>query len=64
MEINAVYCVKCKEFIHSKSVHDFVWCKGKHVYVDGGNDYQRIGWDPDEEGAFYIVKLVEPFSSK
>lgn len=35
MDINAIYCKLCNEIVHSKSVHDWVECKGKHFYTDG-----------------------------
>ena len=38
-----IKCRKCKSVIESKSRHDFVWCKCKAIFIDGGNDYTRIG---------------------
>lgn len=40
----------CGEVIQSLHRHHMVWCKGKHVAVDGGSDYLRIvggesGWE-------------------
>jgi len=63
MNINAIYCKLCNEILHSKSVHDWVGCKGKHFYTDGGNDYQRIGFDEKVLKDLFIVKLV-PFSEE
>ena len=40
---NSVHCNICNEDIESKHRHDFVWCKGEHVFVDGGKDYLRRG---------------------
>jgi hypothetical protein len=61
MEINAVYCKRCNEVVQSKSVHDFQWCSGRHIYVDGGNDYQRVGWNSGvNQTDMFVVKLV-PF---
>jgi hypothetical protein len=38
-------CRKCEDVIESKHRHDFVWCKCKSIFVDGGNDYLRCGGD-------------------
>lgn len=43
--INAVMCKKCGETIRSKNRHDFVQCKCKSVFVDGGSWYLRRGGD-------------------
>lgn len=40
---NRLRCRKCGEIIESKHRHDFVWCKCESVFVDGGNDYIRVG---------------------
>jgi len=37
-------CFDCDTVITSKSVHDFQNCKCGNIFVDGGNDYTRIGW--------------------
>jgi len=58
-----IRCKKCGDVIESKHRHDFVWCKCKTVFVDGGNDYLRCGGDfeyiecIDSEGN--IIKLGE-----
>lgn len=62
MDINAAYCVTCNELIQSKFRHDFVWCKGKHVAVDGGKDYQKITFTNGHD--YYIVQLVKPFEDE
>jgi len=36
-------CRKCGDVIESKHRHDFVWCKCKSIFVDGGKDYCRCG---------------------
>ena len=38
-----VRCLKCLDVIESKHRHDFVRCKCGAVFVDGGNDYLRMG---------------------
>lgn len=42
---NRARCRKCGDVIESKSRHDFVWCKCKAIFVDGGPDYERAGGD-------------------
>ena len=41
---NKIKCKKCGDIIESKYRHDFVECKCKSVFADGGLDYQRVGW--------------------
>lgn len=44
---NAVWCLNCNTVIESKERHDLQSCMcigEKSVYVDGGHDYQRIGF--------------------
>jgi hypothetical protein len=40
---NMARCKKCGDVIESKYRHDFVWCKCKSIFVDGGRDYWRGG---------------------
>lgn len=42
---NSARCLLCNEEIESKHRHDFVWCKGQHIFVDGGKSYLRRGGD-------------------
>ena len=46
-------CLNCDQIIESKSVHDFVECdcedeKLRH-FLDGGDEYIRVGGDPNYE---------------
>lgn len=41
---NAIRCVHCDDVIESKHRHDFATCKCGTCFVDGGLDYQRIGF--------------------
>ena len=43
--INKLMCKLCGDVIESKTRHDFVRCKCKSIYVDGGKDYFRRGGD-------------------
>lgn len=41
---NSATCRKCKDFIFSRHVHDFVTCKCGAISVDGGQEYiRRVG---------------------
>lgn len=40
---NKCRCKKCGDVIESKSRHDFVWCKCRSIFTDGGQDYIRRG---------------------
>lgn len=41
---NKARCKKCNTVIESKHRHDFVSCKCKAIFVDGGKDYLRRGF--------------------
>jgi|SRR3990170_6384856 len=44
VKINRIKCIECEAVLESKSVHDFVQCScDNESFVDGGQDYQRIG---------------------
>ena len=57
---NRARCKKCNDVIESKYRHDFIWCKCKAIFLDGGNDYFRAGGDLesierlDDEGNIII----------
>ncbi len=40
---NRAMCKICKDIIESTYRHDWVVCKGGHIFIDGGQDYQRCG---------------------
>jgi len=42
-KLNAIRCLQCLDVIQSRSTHDFVRCSCGSVFVDGGQDYQRVG---------------------
>lgn len=48
---NRVKCKKCGDIIESKHRYDFVRCKCSAIFVDGGQDYQRLGFpnQPEED---------------
>ena len=42
-----VRCKECDNVIESKHRHDFMRCRCGNVFVDGGSDYLRLGFDPE-----------------
>lgn len=46
---NKAQCLSCGDIIVSKSVHDFVRCSCKKLFVDGGLEYARRGYQKPEE---------------
>lgn len=44
---NAARCKKCDTVIESTHVHDFVTCKCKAIFTDGGLTYIRRGGELD-----------------
>ena len=45
-----IRCKKCGDIIKSTHVHDFVMCSCRACFIDGGDEYTRIGgWDTDWE---------------
>ena len=43
-----IKCKKCGEIIESTYRHDFKMCKCGAIFIDGGNDYTRIGGFPED----------------
>lgn len=39
-----VKCKKCEDIITSVYRHDFRRCKCGSIFIDGGNDYVRMGY--------------------
>ena len=57
---NAAKCRKCGDIIESTFRHDFVWCKCKAIFVDGGKDYLRRGGAPEDCIDLSETKEIEP----
>jgi hypothetical protein len=38
-----IRCAKCHDVIQSMYRHDFKFCECGAIFVDGGNDYLRMG---------------------
>ena len=47
-----IICLKCKDEITSYSVNDFKYCKCGNIFVDGGDDYVRLGGYGLEDGSY------------
>ncbi len=57
MIIHGLYCKTCDEFIYSRAHHDFHYCTGGHIFVDGGFDYFRCGWENEADFIDCITEL-------
>lgn len=44
--VQTITCPKCKAEIYSRARHDFRPCKCGAVFIDGGFDYIRYGYNP------------------
>lgn len=45
--VTTIQCPRCGDKIYSRTRHDFHYCSCGKVFVDGGFDYLRYGWDND-----------------
>ena len=52
---NAGICGLCNEAVTSTHRHDFCQCSCGNLFVDGGNDYQRYGWDSERENGKSVL---------
>lgn len=48
MKVAAVQCQECKDIIFSRCRHDFRRCSCNNVFVDGGFDYMRTGFQTSQ----------------
>jgi len=63
--VNAIECQKCNYVIRSFSRHDFKSCSCGAVFVDGGEDYQRIGGHKDDwERILTLSQWVEALEER
>lgn len=60
---NSARCPTCEDEIESKHRHDFVSCSCGAVFVDGGKDYLRRGWntgvEPIESSITEVIDTAE-----
>ena len=50
-KVTGLTCPRCGDFVYSRARHDFRSCRCGAIFVDGGFDYWRCGWDPTFEKA-------------
>lgn len=43
-----IRCLKCNDVIESKHVHDLKKCKCGTCFIDGGDEYTRVGGNLDD----------------
>lgn len=56
LEVSAIKCPACGDIIFSRARHDFRYCTCKEVYIDGGFDYNKIGFHT-KQPIFIIIKV-------
>lgn len=63
-----VQCLKCNDIIESKHNYDYKECRCKSIFIDGGPEYPRFGYKPDEgdtsrDSDKYIKHLTDEMES-
>ena len=53
--VNAIICPECNTAAYSYDVHDFSYCACENFYIDGGDNYIKIGGKNLEE--IQVIKL-------
>lgn len=43
-----IKCAKCGDVIESLFRHDMKWCSCGAIFIDGGDDYTRMGGDLED----------------
>ena len=61
MIIKGIRCLICYDTIYSRARHDFHYCSCGAVFIDGGFDYMRIGYDKKEN---YEMTEIEVDTTK
>lgn len=44
MKVSAFVCPKCGDTVFSRALYDWRSCSCGDIYVDGGFDYNRVGY--------------------
>lgn len=57
IEKDGLLCTRCNSVICSLSRYNFKFCKCESIFVDGGDDYFRIGGPGIIAGEFKRVKI-------
>ena len=55
---DGVYCKKCDDLIYSVMRHDFRECKCGDLFIDGGKEYTRFGYNNDSEYQFVKIDFL------
>ena len=50
-------CENCLQEIFSDYTHDFKYCFCQNIFVDGGFDYMRYGWEDGAKFKFVVREL-------
>jgi len=58
MKVRAIKCDKCGDTIYSRALHDFRSCTCGRIFIDGGFDYTRIGWEGEMEEPPRVFELT------
>lgn len=56
LPVNAGQCLGCGDVLESRHRHDFVECSCGGLFLDGGLDYQRVGWMPGVEHVIFASR--------
>lgn len=41
--VTKIKCLECGDVITSSHRHDMIWCSCGGLFIDGGDDYCRVG---------------------
>jgi hypothetical protein len=62
--MNKAKCARCGTVIESKSVHDFQQCKCGAIFVDGGDEYQRCGFNKPSDILLWDGEEFKPWNDE
>lgn len=56
---HGIACPRCGDEVYSNSRHDFESCLCGAVFIDGGWDYKRVGYDEGGAGFRSVSRTVD-----
>lgn len=59
--MGTIKCTLCGDIITSAHTHDFVRCSCGNAFIDGGDEYIRVGTKEDNSVLFYKDGEFVPF---
>lgn len=62
--MSKIKCLKCNTVLESLHVHDFRECRCHSVFIDGGNEYLRMGWPGGNKAEWIEIIEYPPEQSK